>query len=237
MELYQNSINTEHARPLTAEIIREAAGKPVIGREQVTEASATLQRYKEGKANLEQRVIDNERWYKLRHWECMRREELGLEGAQIEKEPPVSAWLFNSIANKHADAMDNYPAPNILPREEGDKAEAEILSSIIPVILDQNEFEEIYSSAWDDKLKGGTGIYGIFWDGHKHGGIGDVSIRAIDILNLFFEPGISDIQKSANLFHTELVSDDVIEGMYPDARGHLGGESINVAKYIYQQFL
>ena len=106
----------------------------VIGREQIQAAQQTLQKYKEGKANLEKRIVENEQWFKLRHWECMRKKETN----QVE---PSSGWLFNCIANKHADAMDNYPSPNILPREEGDKAEAEMLTSIVPVILEQNYFE------------------------------------------------------------------------------------------------
>ena len=107
----------------------------VIGKEQIQKANLTLQRYKEGKANLEQRIVENEQWYKIRHWECMRKKDT----SEVQ---PSSAWLFNCIANKHADAMDNFPSPNILPREEGDKAEAEMLTSIIPVVLDQNDFEE-----------------------------------------------------------------------------------------------
>lgn len=43
-----------------------------IGREQVLEAQLTLQKYKAGKRNLEQKIIENEQWYKLRHWEIMR---------------------------------------------------------------------------------------------------------------------------------------------------------------------
>ena len=100
--------------------------KQPIGEKQVQEAYQTLLRYKQGKANLEQKIVDNEQWYKIRHWECMRDKKSDVQ--------PASAWLFNCIANKHADAMDNFPSPNILPREEGDKAEAEMLSSIIPAI-------------------------------------------------------------------------------------------------------
>ena len=111
--------------------------KQVIGKEQVQKAYQTLLKYKEGKANLERRIIENEQWYKLRHWECMRDKKKDIQ--------PTSAWLFNCIANKHADAMDNFPSPNVLPREEGDKAEAEMLTSILPVILDQNEFEQTHS--------------------------------------------------------------------------------------------
>lgn len=199
--------------------------KQVIGKEQVQAAQLTLNRYKEGKANLEKRIVDNEQWYKLRHWECMR--------AKSEDVQPTSAWLFNCIANKHADAMDNFPSPNILPREEGDKAEAEMLTSIVPVILDQCEFEQTYSDVQNYKLKTGTGVYGVFWDKSKLNGLGDVSIRKVDIINLFWESGITDIQKSRHLFHVELADNDLLIGAYPQLQGKLGNATMDITKYIY----
>lgn len=198
----------------------------VIGREQIQAAQLTLQKYKEGKANLERRIVENEQWYKLRHWECMRKSETNV----VE---PSSGWLFNAIANKHADAMDNYPSPNVLPREEGDKGEAEMLSSIIPVILEQNEFEETYDNVWDYKLKAGTGIYGIFWDKEKLNGLGDITIKKVDIINLFWESGITDIQKSRNLFYVELCDNDLLLGAYPQLEGKLGNSTMDISKYIY----
>lgn len=204
----------------------EALEKP-IGKEQIHDATLTLQKYKEGKANLEQRIVENEQWYKLRHWECMR----GKKNKDYVQ--PTSGWLFNAIANKHADAMDNFPAPNIIPREDGDKAEAEMLTSIIPVILDQAGFEQVYSDAWDYKLKTGTGVYGIFWDSDKLNGLGDISIKQIDLINLFWEPGIKDIQNSRNLFHVELMDNDILESSYPQLKGKLGESTVTTAKYIY----
>ena len=200
----------------------------VIGREQVQKARLTLQKYKEGKANLEQKIIESEQWYKLRNWECMRK-----QGGNQEQVEPVSGWLFNSIANKHADAMDNFPTPNILPREEGDKAEAEMLTSIVPVILQQNNFEETYDIEVDDKLKGGTGVYGIFWDSKKLNGLGDISIEQQDVLSLFWEPGITDIQKSRNFFHVDLRENDVLAGEYPKLEGKLGSSTLDVSQYMY----
>ena len=198
----------------------------VIGKEQIQAANQTLQKYKEGKANLERRIVENEQWYKLRHWECMRKEK-------TQEVQPTSGWLFNSIANKHADAMDNFPSPNILPREEGDKAEAEMLTSIVPVILDQCEFEQTYSDVWNYKLKTGTGVYGIFWDSSKLNGLGDVNIKKVDIINLFWESGIQDIQKSRHFFHVELADNDALIGMYPQLQGKLGSATMNIAKYFY----
>ena len=196
-----------------------------IGEEQVRRASQILRDYKQGKANLERRIIDNAQWYKLRHWACMRDKKTDVQ--------PTSAWLFNALANKHADAMDNFPSPNILPREEGDQGEAEMLSAIVPVVLEQNEFEEVYSEEQDYKLKSGTGVYGVFWDQSKLNGLGDISIRKVDLINLFWEPGITDIQKSRNVFCVELADNEVLEQQYPQLRGRLGSSTIDLSKYVY----
>ena len=198
-----------------------------IGVEQLREAAQTLRKYKQGKANLEQRVIDNEEWYRLRHWECLRR---GSKKQQVE---PVSAWLLNSIANKHADAMDNFPAPNILPREPGDVKEARQLSAIVPVVLEQAGFEATYSEGWWDKIIGGTAIYGVFWDGSKLGGLGDIAVEPVDILNLFWEPGVTKIQNSANVFHVKLEDNAALEQAYPELSGKLGGNGLDISKYVY----
>ena len=206
----------------------EETMEPVIGQEAVRRAQMILNRYKEGKANLERRVVDNEQWYKLRHWECMR----GHGKGQVE---PTSGWLFNAIANKHADVMDNFPSPNVLPREEGDRAEAKLLNSILPVVLEQGDFEQVYDEVNDYKLKAGTGIYGVFWDPERSGGLGDVAIRKVDIINLFWESGITDIQESANVFHVQLQSNEALLAMYPWLEGKLGGppaEDVG-SKYLY----
>lgn len=199
--------------------------KQPIGKVQVQEAYKTLQKYKEGKASYEQKIVQNEQWYKQRHWEVMRDKEQAVE--------PTSGWLFNAIANKHADAMDNFPAPNVLPREEGDKAEAEMLTAIVPVVLEQNEFEQTYSDTQMYKIKQGTGVYGAFWDGTKLGGLGDIEVRKCDILNLFWEPGITDIQRSRNFFNVELRDNDLLIQRYPQLDKKLGGTNIAVTKYIY----
>ena len=205
--------------------VAEVVAQP-IGQEQLRQANLTLQKYKEGKANLEQRVIDNEEWYRLRHWECMR----GKKKQQVE---PVSAWLLNAIANKHADAMDNYPAPNILPRERDDVEEARRLSDVVPVVLEQTGYEGTYSEAWWDKLIGGTAIYGVFWDSGKLNGLGDIAVEPVDVLNLFWEPGITDIQDSANVFHLSLADNKALESSYPQLSGNLGGSTLDISKYVY----
>ena len=197
-----------------------------IGPDRLRRARQDLNRYREGKANLERRVIENEQWYRLRHWECIRRGA----GSQVE---PTSGWLFNAIANKHAEAMDNYPSPNVLPREEGDREKAQALGSILPVILQQEDFEDTYDRVMDDKLKSGTGIYGVFWDPEKLEGLGDISIRRIDILNLYWEGGITDIQQSRNVFYLGLWDNDLLLERYPQLEGKLSGAAEQGNRYVY----
>lgn len=197
-----------------------------VDAQQLHHAWQLLGRYRQGKANLEKRIIENEQWYKLRHWGCM-------EHRKTSPVEPVSGWLFNAIANKHADAMDHIPAPNILPREASDRAEAELLSAVIPVVLEQNDFDQVYDRVWDYKLKSGTGVYGVFWDKDKLGGLGDVSIQKVDVLNLFWESGITDIQQSRNLFHVQLMDNDLLEQQYPWVQGRLSTGGLDVSRYVY----
>lgn len=192
-----------------------------VGTERLKEFDTILLKYQSGKKSLEQRIIMNYRiWRNLKSKMCNEEER--------KKVDPKSAWLFNTIVNKHADAMDSFPAPNILPREANDRQEARSLSSIIPVVLDQNGFEETYSDSWWDKLIAGTAVYGSFWNKNKINGLGDIDIKDINILNIFWEPAIKKIQDSRYLFHTVLVDNEVLEDTYPQLKDKLGGQ------YIYQ---
>ena len=192
----------------------------------VLKAQKTLEEYKRGKAHLENRVVDNEQWYKLRHWE-----QTGKSANPGDPEP-TSAWLLNCIANKHADAMDNYPEPVVLPREEGDRKTAQVLSSILPVILEEQRFEDTYDQMWWRKLKSGTGVLAVMWDKNAQNGLGDVAIRSVDLLSIYWEPGVNDINESRNVFVVTLQDNDLLEQAYPQLKDKLGGMP-DARRYIY----
>ena len=98
-----------------------------------------LEKYKAGKKRLEQRVVAAENWWKLRNEsEAKKQDGIGWENSFRAK----SAWLHNVIVSKHADAMEAYPEPLVLPREPGDKQQAKMLSSVLPVVLVQGHFEK-----------------------------------------------------------------------------------------------
>ena len=198
----------------------QAQMKPKIDAKAVRTASEILQKYKRGKANLEAKIIANEQFWKLRQWG---------NTADI----PATAWLWSCIQSRYSDTMDSYPTCNFRPRQIDDKAEAVKLSAIVPVILEQNRYEDVYSDVAWYSFKNGGNVQGVFWDGSKHNGLGDIVIKKIDIINLFWEPGVTNIQESQNVFNTELVSNNILEQRYPQCIGKLGGKSITLAKYLY----
>jgi hypothetical protein len=203
----------------------QAQMKPKIDANAIRKASETLRKYKEGKARLEQKIIANEEFWKLRQWNYMN------DGKDDFK--PATAWLWSCVQSRYSDAMDSYPTCNFLPRQKDDKAEAQKLSAIVPIILEQNRYEDVYSDVVWYTLKHGGNIQGIFWEGSKHNGLGDIVVKKIDFINFFWEPGITDVQESQNIFNTELVSNSLLEQRYPQCRGKLGAKGITLAKYLY----
>ena len=185
--------------------------KHVIGKAEVQRAADLLEAYRRGKQSLDRRILEDERWYRLRH------------GASVRPgEPaPASGWLLNSLLGKHGDMMDNYPAPDVFPREPSDMQDAKTLSRILPVILERSDFEGLYSRNAYPKLRHGTACYGVFWDPEAEDGRGDVRVTAVDLLNLFWEPGVRDIQDSRNLFLVTQCDNDLLDAAYPALRGKL----------------
>ena len=226
----QSAIERDAAAAMAAANAADILVKPKIGRDELRRANAILKMYKHGKLHLEQRIIDNEQFWKLRHWEQMEKEG---QGGNSGDPQPASGWLVNCILSKHADAMDCYPSPTVLPREPDDRQEAQRLSRILPVILKKNQFKRTYSSAWWYKLKSGCAVYGVFWDGGKLNGLGDISVKRMDLLNLFWAPGVTDIQQSPNFFSTELRDNDELLAAYPQLEGKLGRGDMALSRYLY----
>ena len=194
-----------------------------VSEEQIEKAQEILTKYKDGKKTVDSRAVENEKWFRQRHWSTIE--------ASSNKVQPVSGWLFNAMANKHASAMDNFPAPGVLPREAADEQEAKMLSSILPVVLDQADFEQVYNDEQWYKFKHGTGVYGVYWNPELRNGLGDISIKQVDILNLFWEPGVTDIQDSANVFHLTLIDNDALIAQYPEMEGETGMGSYKPEEY------
>lgn len=214
------------------EVITDA--EPIIKKEDIREAHNKLEKFKQAKKSVDKRVIDNEEWFRQRHWKFMddgKKAKKNDDAPKSDNIEPTSAWMFNSLFNKHADAMDNYPTCNFVPREEADRKTAEELSAIVPVILKLNKHRQLYRRSWWYLLKFGTVIEGTFWDKRKYYGMGDITISRIDILNFFPDPDVLDIQEASDVFVVHLKDKKALKQQYPEIDENSLSGSFTLEKY------
>lgn len=189
-------------------------GQSQAEKERVLKLMATLTKYISAKAPYDARYIENDKWFRSQHWELMRKQV-----AKKSDPEPVSAYLFNTIANRHGDLMDSFPEPVMVEREPSDKEEAEVLSKITKVVLDRNKFRQTYSdNAWY-KIKEGTSCYHPAWDSGLEGGLGDITVKKVDLLRLYWEAGIDNIQDSPYVFALSVMPVDKLLAKYPALKG------------------
>ena len=94
-----------------------------------------------------------------------------------------------------------------------------------------NDFEQCYNDVMWQKLIEGTGVYGNFWSQRKLNGLGDMDIKKVNILNLIWELGISDVQDSRNLFYIAYEDPDLLLQQYPQLEGQITTNQIPKKTY------
>ena len=218
----------DNTRDSTVDFTVTPVGK--FGEEEVEIALEDMREYFGSKASVDQKATANEEWWRLRHWNVLADVNEGMKaGVEVG-----SAWLFNSLINKHADIMDSFPKPNVLPREADDEAEAKVLTSIVPVILEQNDYEQVYRDKGWDFCKDGACITAVLWDKTKHDGMGDIAVTNIDVHNLAWKPGIKNIQDSNKVYYATLQNIDVVKAQYPHLADKVGPQDTGViTRYIH----
>lgn len=198
---------------------REVGRKGKIDNDRVAQFADILYKYRDGKQLLDDKIKDNYEWWKQRHWHLIKGKQVA-EGRKtvdmVNKEPePTTAHLFNCIQNKHADAMDNIPELIFLQVSKDDEQTCSILNKIIPVVNERSKFTRAYSGCWYDKLIAGAGIYFVGWNQNLYYGLGDVEIKKVDPLKLFWKPGINNIQESPYTFYVEELPSAEVKELYP----------------------
>ena len=144
-------------------------------------------------------------------------EQTELQGKE-EKEKGVgvpnfhSGHIFNAVQYKHADAMDNFPCANVLPREESDEEGAKLLTQILPFVFEKCKFKKTYSLNLYNKIASGTCAYGVFWDD-------DICIKDVDLLNFLWQPDAKSLQDSRYVFYDSFMPKADFVVMYGDVEG------------------
>lgn len=209
---------------------QSAPTEPHFTPDKVSEVLQILHEYKDGKTTVDMKATENQEWWRLRHWNVIQ----GKTEAGKAKVEVGSAWAVNSILNKHADFMDSFPKANVLAREADDEEEAQILSKILPAIEEHTDAEQVYNTAGYDFLIDGTAITSVLWDPMAHDGMGDIKKTNVDIHNVFWQPGIEDIQQSKYFFDVSVADVNDVKLQYPDIADRIGGGKQGfITEYIH----
>ena len=177
---------------------------------QIRAAMEELRAWSHARSDLTARLAQEEEFYRLR---IAPRAHCNTEGEDFA---PRSAWLLNTILQKHADMMESIPSATCLAREQGDEADAAALSRILPVILERSRFEEHYSDNMWYKLKHGVCAWGVFWNTELENGLGDVDVRRVELQNLYWQPDVRDLEDSRAVYMVERVERETLCATYPN---------------------
>lgn len=198
----------------------------IIGRDEIHEALRILNRYKSDRSVTDSRIINNQKWWRLRNWDSNKNKSNSTDPK------PNSAWLVSMLMNKHADAMDCFPSPNVTPRASDDEESAKILSNVIPCILDDCRYKKVWSSMWWDKLISGVGIIGVFWNPKKNN-IGDIDVINIDPLSFYSDPRVENIQHSRHVFTCARYNREALIDEYPFLEDkEISSSSFTMSEYV-----
>ncbi len=208
----------------------KAGGAAALSKEETACMLEAFKAYRDAKESTDRNIIENENWFKGEHWKYISGSDKAKEGFR-----PAGSYLLNGIWHRHAEAMENYPHPLLLEREEGDREKAKELSKVVPLILEKNGFRSVYSDMWWYKLKQGSGVYGVFWDNTLENGLGDISICKIDLLRFYCEPYISTIQDSKYIFVLSLCDAGAAKSRYPAADLKKSGQTMSLKSYFGTQ--
>ncbi len=184
--------------------------------------------YRTAREAYDMKIIENENWFRQQYWQYLIDKTEGNE--------PTSGTLLNAILNKHADLMDNQPAPVFLAREKNDEEEAERLTKVVPVIMQNANWDDVYDKYCMYKIKQGIGCLSVTWDDTLENGLGDIVINYLDILRIYWEPNCTNLQDSRYVFVTSLIDTDILKEQYPDkltesAETYGGQDAVQIKTY------
>lgn len=169
-------------------------------------------RYTADRSEVIARVIDNEKYYRGFY-----RRDTDEITQKMKCETPL---LFAAIENACATSAENFPSPNVIEREPAGISAAEILSKLIDSEFDRVNFRKTYKENVRNKHKYGTAIYGVFYNDN-----GGLNIKSLDILDVYVDAHVEDIQNSDFLFISAAVSNEVLKATYPEFSELFSGDA------------
>ncbi len=175
-----------------------------VKEELISEALETFKTYKADREPLITRIRDNEAFYKASY----ERLSHGIS-SKMECDTP---FIFAAIENCRADAIDNFPSANIIEREPEGSDVAELLRKVVEAQLEFADFKSVYKENMRNKLKYGTAVYGVFYDGATE----NIDLRCVDLVDIYVDMHIPDVQDSRFVFINGAIENAQLMADYPE---------------------
>ncbi len=184
-----------------------------VKKEFISEALKMLDVYTSQKEEIMERVKNDIQIY--------RQEYATIYDKEKNMTVPKTGFILSAVENKQADFVDNYPSPNFLPREPEDDETAKKLSQVVPAVLELCDFRKTYKKHIRQKVKKGTGIYGVFYNDSLE----EIEICELDFMSVYCDMNVQDIQDSRFLFVVKYIPNHILCELYPKARELFTGDS------------
>lgn len=168
--------------------------------------------YESEMQSFRQKCKDNNKWYKCNYAQPIK--------PGTNEPQSATAFTTSALFNRYADFIDNFPVPNIMERTPDDSETAKKLREIVPLLLELTSFKKRYKRNCYNKMKNGSGIYGVFYDEAAR----KIDIEVIDILDFFCDIHVDDIQESEFVFVRNAIDNDLLKEMYPDYAALFNGD-------------
>lgn len=111
---------------------------------------------------------------------------------------------------------DNRPQIAVVPRSPEDDQIADVIGKVIEWLWEYCNLDLLLPKTMLNTLIFGNGFWKMMWDPSYRNGEGDICVRNIDPVNMFFNPEATSIDDATEIWHVEQMAMSWIKAMYPD---------------------
>ena len=111
---------------------------------------------------------------------------------------------------------DNRPTIAVIPREPSDDQIANVIGKVIEWLWEYCNLDMMLPKTMLNALIFGNGFWKIMWDPNARNGLGDIVVKNVDPVNVFFNPEATSIDDATEIDHVEQMPLSWIKAMYPD---------------------
>lgn len=146
--------------------------------------------------------------YGDQHWDASTYEEW--------QSTPTINLTFAAINAILPIITDNSPTIVVVPRDPSDDMIANVIGKVIEWLWEYCGLDMMLPKTMLNALIFGNGFWKVMWDPNARAGLGDISVKNVDPVNIFFNPEATTVDDATEIVHVEQMPLSWIKAMYPE---------------------